>query len=267
MASKSVVDWHAGRAGGLHGRRGGAGAERPPNIILIVADDLGWGDVGFNGRTEWSTPNLDRLAQQGTSLPSAATPRRWSAPRAGPRFLTGKYTIHSGVTPQRRRPARRGSDDRRGAQAAGLRHGPLRQVASWQAPRRGRKNTSIPWTRGSTSSSDTPTRSTPGKSSPTMLWNGRERVPVSGYIDDLITDRAVEFLGRHKDTPFFLYLPYVATHFDIAAPADEVARHRGKLPETDPSLPLNATYAAMVTRLDAQCRPADRGPRRTGSDT
>ena len=44
----------------------GAEDQRPPNIILIVADDVGWGDVGFNGRTEWSTPNLDRLARQGT---------------------------------------------------------------------------------------------------------------------------------------------------------------------------------------------------------
>ena len=101
------------------------------------------------------------------------------------------------------------------------------------------------------SSLDTPTRSTPGRSFPAELWNGRERVPVSGYIDDLITDRAIDFVGRHKGQPFFLYLPYVATHFGIAAPADEVSRHRGRLPEADPDVPLNATYAAMVTRLDA----------------
>ena len=41
---------------------------------------------------------------------------------------------------------------------------------------------------------------------PSTLWNGRRRVPVSGYIDDLITDRAVEFVGRNKGRPFFLYL-------------------------------------------------------------
>jgi arylsulfatase A-like enzyme len=86
---------------------------------------------------------------------------------------------------------------------------------------------------------------------PTTLWNGRQRVPASGYIDDLITDKAIDFLGRHKGHPFFLYLPYVATHFGIAAPADEVARHRGRLPEASSDVPLNATYAAMVTRLDA----------------
>ena len=74
--------------------------------------------------------------------------------------------------------------------------------------------------------------------------------PVSGYADDLFTDRAVDFLKRHKDGPFFLYVPYIATHFNIEAPADEVALHRGKFPEDDPAKPLNATYAAMVTRLD-----------------
>ena len=85
---------------------------------------------------------------------------------------------------------------------------------------------------------------------PITLWDGRKRVPVSGYFDDLITDRAVAFLGRQKDAPFFLYLAPIAAHFNIAAPADEVERHRGKLSEADPSRPLNATYAAMVTRLD-----------------
>jgi arylsulfatase A-like enzyme len=75
-------------------------------------------------------------------------------------------------------------------------------------------------------------------------------VGVSGYIDDLITDRAVEFVDKHRERPFFLYLAYVAPHFGIAAPADEVARHVGKLSEADTDSPLNATYAAMVTRLD-----------------
>jgi hypothetical protein len=45
-----------------------AGTSRAPNIVLIMADDLGWGDVSFNGRTEWSTPSLDGLARQGRVL-------------------------------------------------------------------------------------------------------------------------------------------------------------------------------------------------------
>ncbi|MGH8701396.1 MAG: sulfatase family protein [Burkholderiales bacterium] len=75
----------------------GQARERPPNIIMIYADDLGWGDVGFNGRTAWRTPNLDRLAAQGTVF------RRWysgavvCAPSRAA-LLTGKSTIHNGVS-------------------------------------------------------------------------------------------------------------------------------------------------------------------------
>lgn len=42
--------------------------KRKPNVIVILADDLGWGDVGFNGRKEWATPNLDRVAKKGVKF-------------------------------------------------------------------------------------------------------------------------------------------------------------------------------------------------------
>src|SRR5689334_14705662 len=72
-------------------------AEARPNIVLIYADDTGWGDVSFNGRKEWKTPNLDRLGGQGTIF------RRWytgavvCAPSRAA-MLTGKYSIHNGVS-------------------------------------------------------------------------------------------------------------------------------------------------------------------------
>jgi arylsulfatase A-like enzyme len=87
---------------------------------------------------------------------------------------------------------------------------------------------------------------------PKELWDGRAKRPVSGYADDLFTDRALEFLRRNRDRPFFLYLPLISAHFLIQAPDEEIALHRGKFPEADPSKPLNATYAAMVTRLDKE---------------
>ncbi len=66
----------------------------------------------------------------------------------------------------------------------------------------------------------------------------------------MITDRGVDFVRKNRARPFFLYLAYVATHFHIAAPDDEVALHKGKFVEEDADLPLKASYAAMVTRLD-----------------
>src|SRR5256885_10557928 len=72
-----------------------AGDARKPNIIVILADDLGWGDVGFNGRREWSTPNLDRLARAGTVFRRCYAAAVVCAPSRAA-FLTGKFTIHSG---------------------------------------------------------------------------------------------------------------------------------------------------------------------------
>src|SRR5881398_2142725 len=70
---------------------------RPPNILLLLADDLGYNDISLDGRKEWQTPNIDKLAQQGTTF------RRWytaavvCAPSRAA-HMTGRYSIHNGVT-------------------------------------------------------------------------------------------------------------------------------------------------------------------------
>jgi arylsulfatase A len=226
-----------------------ADGKRAPNVVLIMADDLGWGDVGFNGRTEWTTPNLDRLAKDGRVLERCYAAAVVCAPSRAA-FLTGKYTIHSGV--------RRNDDDLPNEEvtiaeaikplgyATALfgkwHHGkPLAESQQYVHPLDqgfdeffGYTDAVHAW-----------------EKFPTKLCEGREQVPVSGYIDDLITDRAIRFVGEQRQKPFFLYLAYVATHFVIAAPADEVARHRGRFSEENPERPLKATYAAMVTRLDS----------------
>ena len=218
-----------------------------PNIVLIYADDLGWGDVSFNGRKEWTTPNLDRLGSQGTIFKRFYTAGVVCAPSRGA-MLTGKYTIHSGVS--------RNFDDL-----------PLKEVTiaealkakgyatalfgKWHkgAPRDGNPS-SHPMDQGFDEFFGFTDAQHAWEQFPEELYEGRTRKPVKGYANDMFSDRAVDFLKRRKDGPFFLYLPYIATHFYIEAPDDEVALHKGKFPETDPNKPLNATYAAMVTRLD-----------------
>jgi arylsulfatase A len=235
-------------AGGSGSVAVAAGTSRAPNIVLIMADDLGWGDVGFNGRTEWSTPILDGLARQGRVLNRCYTAAVVCAPSRAA-FLTGKYSIHSGV---------RKNDEDLPAEEVTIAEAlkPLGYATAlfgkWHhgKPRVGQKTYVHPMDQGFDAFFGYTDAIHAWEKFPGHLWNGRERVAVSGYIDDLITDRAVEFVDQHQVRPFFLYLAYVATHFGIAAPADEVARHQGKFPEADPELPLNATYAAMVTRLD-----------------
>jgi arylsulfatase A len=225
-----------------------SGAARAPNIVLIMADDLGWGDVGFNGRTEWSTPSLDALAKQGRVLNRCYTAAVVCAPSRAA-FLTGKYSIHSGV---RKNDEDLPTEEVTIAEALKPLGYTTALFGKWHhgKPRVGQKDYVHPMDQGFDTFYGYTDAIHAWEKFPSQLWNGRERIAVSGYIDDLITDRAVEFVDKHKERPLFLYVAYVATHFGITAPADEVARHKGKFPEADPEQPLNATYAAMVTRLD-----------------
>ncbi len=218
-----------------------------PNIVLIYADDLGWGDVGFNGRKEWTTPHLDRLGAQGTIFRRFYTAAVVCAPSRGA-MLTGKSTIHDGVS--------RNDDDLPAgevtlAEALKDRGYSTALFGKWHrgTPRKGVEAVH-PMDQGFEEFFGFTDARHAWEQFPDELYEGRRRRPVSGYANDMFTDRAVDYLKRHKDGPFFLYLPYIATHFYIEAPADEVALHKGKLPEADPEKPLNATYAAMVTRLD-----------------
>jgi arylsulfatase A len=224
------------------------GAERTPNVILIVADDLGWGDVGFNGRTEWSTPVLDGLAKSGTRLNRCYTAAPICAPSRGA-FLTGKYTIHSGVATN--------ADDLPSDQVtiaealkpAGYATG---LFGKWHhgRPPQGRSDYVHPLDQGFDEFFGYTDATAAWEKFPKQLWQGRAKVPVSGYADDLFTDRALDFVDRHKEKPFFLYVALVATHFTVAAPSEEAQRFAGKLPEPDPEHAISANYAGMVARLD-----------------
>jgi arylsulfatase A len=225
-------------------------AERPPNLILLLADDLGWGDVGFNGRTEWKTPNLDRLAKEGTVF------RRWYSAavvccpsRAA--LLTGKYGIHNGVVAN--------NDDLPDEEvtiAEALRDHGYRSAlfGKWHhgQPRPGKKDYLNPLDQGFDEFFGFTDAVRAWEHFPKELWFGREMKPVEGYADTLFADHGIDFIKANKDQPFFLYLPFTATHFRIEAPPEDVAEHKGKFKEKDPAKPLNATYAAMVTRLDKE---------------
>jgi arylsulfatase A-like enzyme len=219
-----------------------------PNIVLILADDLGWGDVGFNGRTDWTTPQLDRLATCGTVFKRWYTGAVTCAPSRGV-LMTGKYTIHNGVTAN--------NDDLPAAEvtlAEALKaHGYATGLfGKWHhgKPPAGATTYVHPMDQGFDEFFGFTDAIHAWQKFPKELWDGRTMKPVSGHSDDLFTDRAIDFVQRHKDHPFFLYVPYITSHFNIEAPTEEVALHRGHFSEKDPARPLNATYAAMVTRLD-----------------
>ncbi len=218
---------------------------RPPNIVMILADDLGWGDVGFNGRKSWRTPHLDRLASQGTVF------KRWysaavvCAPSRAA-LLTGKYTIHNGVT--------RNNDDLPAsevtiARALKARGYATALVGKWH--RGGVKDWVHPVDRGFDETYGFLEARHAWEHFPKTLWRNKTEEPAKGYTADIFSDEAIRFIERQRSNPFFLYLAYIESHFHIEAPPEEVAKYKGKFEEKDPANPLNATYAAMIARLDA----------------
>ena len=234
--------------------RAGGIAEDPkpafPNIICILADDMGWGDVGFNGRREWPTPNLDRLAREGTIF------RRWyvASPVCAPSraaLLTGKYTIHCGVPGN-------GDDLPAGevtiAEALRARGYATALFGKWHrgGPRQGNPDFVHPLDQGFDEFFGFTSATEAWEHFPKELWSGREKAPARGHSESMFVDRSIDFVRRSRGRPFFLYLSLNSPHFHIEAPEEDVAPFRGKFPEKDPARPVNATYAAMIARTDRE---------------
>jgi arylsulfatase A-like enzyme len=224
---------------------------RPPNVVLILCDDLGYGDVGFNGRKQWQTPNLDAFAKQGTTFRRFYTAAVVCAPSRAA-LMTGRYSIHNGVLGN-------GSYDLPSgevtiAEALKARGYATGLFGKWHAgtKRPGTEKQTHPMDQGFDEFFGYTSAVAAWQKFPKELWDGREQKPVKGYADTLFTDRTIDFVRRHKDEPFFAYVPYITSHGVVEAPEEDVKEHLGKFPEKDASVPVNATYAGEVTRLDKE---------------
>lgn len=225
-------------------------AQTKPNIVLIYADDLGFNDVSFNGRKEWKTPNLDRLARQGMAF------RRWytagvvCAPSRAA-LMTGKYGIHNGVSGNNQDLPRNQMTMAQALKDQGYSTG---LFGKWHhgITRAGEKDYIHPMDRGFDEFFGFTDAVHAWQKFPKELWFGREMKPVTGYCDTLFADHAVDFIQRHKDGPFFVYVAFTAPHFNIEAPDAEVAARRQDVGKAYPDQPLAPVYAALVTQLDKE---------------
>ena len=210
-----------------------------PNILIMVADDLGWADVGYHGG-DIDTPSLDRLAQQGVRLNRFYTTPICSPTRAA--LMTGRDPIRLGVTYGVLFPW-----DNIGVhpdehfmpetfQAAGYQ---TAIVGKWHL---GGEGAYAPDKRGF----DWCSTNVGGPNvhfDPAMVRNGK-RAPRKGYREDIFFDEAMAFMDESKDTPFFCYLATYSPHAPLAAPEEFEAPFRGKVDKEE------AAYLGMVANLD-----------------
>lgn len=267
--------------------------KRPPNIIYIYADDLGYGELGCYGQSIIQTPHLDRMAREGMRF----TQHYSSAPVCAPArcmLMTGKHPGHSYI---------RGNyelggfeDELEGGQM------PLHEGAYTIAGMLKEKGYATgmigKWGMGVVGTTGSPLQhgfdyyygyldqKQAHNYYPTHLWENDQRISLNNpafnvhtpldrktatdadfkkfigkeYAPQLMTTKAMDFINRHKQQPFFLYLPYTLPHLALQVPEKYLGKYAGKISDSAyygergyaPCLMPRATYAAMISFLDEQ---------------
>ena len=224
-------------------------ADNKPNVIVILADDLGWGDIGCYG-SDLPTPNIDSIAKNGTRFTDAHVSCPYCSPtRAG--LMTGRYQTHFGheFNPG---PAEQAVDNfglpltetamPARFKALGYRTG---MFGKWHLgyreeyrPMRRGFDEFFGFLGGAHSYIDA------NADSANPIYRGNTKVDKVDYTTDEFTREAVSFIERNKDNPFFVYLPYNAVH----APMQALDKYTARFPKIND--PQRRIYAGMTAALD-----------------
>jgi arylsulfatase A len=264
-----------------------ASASRPPNIVFIMADDLGYGDIGAFGQTRIQTPRLDEMAREGTVFTDFYAGSTVCAPSRSA-LMTGQHTGNTPIRGNHELP-----EGQQPLPSGTLTLSRLLKDAGYATGLFGK------WGLGGEGSEGIPTRQGFDEFYgylnqrrahfyyPEFLYRGEQREPLPGnrvrpppqtwsfqdegagwplergtYGHDAIVDEALDFLNRHRDRPFFLYLAVLIPHAELQVPDDALepyldAEGSSIFPEVpfpgnrySPQPMPRATHAAMVTRLD-----------------
>ena len=212
----------------------GEALAQKPNLVIFLADDAGWGDYGVHGNSSVRTPNIDSLARDGARFDRFFVSPVCSPTRA--EFLTGRYHPRGGVRGVSTGQERLNTDEKTLAdafKAAGYATGAF---GKWH---NGSQWPYHPQARGF----DEYYGHTAGHwgeyFDPPLEHNGR-MVRDKGYIADLCTDRAVNFIERNKTRPFLCYIPFTTPHSPWAVPdqywqrfKNKTIAQRGTVPEQE----------------------------------
>jgi arylsulfatase A-like enzyme len=234
-----------------------ADASQPPNLVVILADDLGYGDLGCYGSATIPTPHLDRLANEGLRLTNFYVGQAvCTASRAA--LLTGCYPNRigmagalnhlstTGIHPEERLLAELLKPRGYATATFGKWHLGL-QPPFWPTNRGFDEFFGIPY-----SNDNGPLHPVFRDLPPLPLYDGSEvveRDPDQSHFTRRFTDRAVRFIERHKDRPFFLYLPHVMPHVPIFA-STEWRGKTGRGPYADVVAELDAAVGEIIAAID-----------------
>lgn len=187
-------------------------AAEKPNVIVILTDDQGWGDLSLNGNTNLSTPNIDRLAEAGATFDRFYVCPVCSPTRA--EFLTGRYHPRSGVYSTSAGGERMNLDEMTIAQtfkAAGY------NTAAYGKWHNGMQYPYHPNGRGFDDYFGFCSGHW-GQYFDWMLEHNGDLVKGEGFCIDDFTNHAIGFIEEHQDEPFFVYLPYNTPHSPMQVP-------------------------------------------------
>jgi arylsulfatase A-like enzyme len=245
------------------------GAKRKPNIVFILADDLGYGDLSCYGQKRFETPHLDRMAAEGMRFTDHYSGSTVCAP-ARCSLMTGFHTGHAWVR------GNWGSGPHGWGACLELRPedvtaAELLKKAGYATGAFGKwslgvaETTGAPWKKGVDEWYGYLNQGRAHFYYPEYLCHNEKRVVLKGNVDgqrkqyshDLITEKVLEFVERNKDRPFFLYWAITIPHAELLVPEDSLNEFRGRFPETPyigehyaSQEEPRAAFAGMVTRMD-----------------
>lgn len=190
----------------------GAKSKPKPNVILIMTDDQGYGDFSLHGCDSCFTPNLDDFAQNGVQFERFYVSPVCAPTRAS--LLTGRYHLRTGTTWVTHRKEVMNSDEMTIAEvfkAAGYKTGIF---GKWH---NGEQFPNTPKGQGFDDFFGFAAGHWNNYFDTKLEYNG-EKVETKGYITDVLTDKAIDFIQGNKNEPFFCYIPYNAPHGPFQVP-------------------------------------------------
>ena len=234
-----------------------------PNIVLIVADDLGYGDIGAYGQEKTRTPHLDRLAERGMVFTDFYSGSTVCAPSRSVLMTgqhTGRTTVRGNSDPQRQSLSREDTTVAELLERAGYTTG---MFGKWGLGEQGTPG--LPHLQGFDRFFGYLSQSKAHFYYPPYLWRDTEKVALDenrgegrgAYSHDLIVEEALAFIDRNAERPFFLYMPLTIPHAELAVPEESKEPYLGEFEETPfPGRHYGAqehpkaAFAGMVSRMD-----------------